>query len=167
MTPKSFVGLGLVLVLAGCDGVIVVDRPYRRPPPVVYYQPAPVVVYQPAPVVVAQPAPGPGQPAPVVAQPAPAGQAVPVVVQPAPVPGQPAPVAVQPAPVVVEEGVVYGGVVVAEPAGMADYVFIGGGWYYWHPGLHVWVHANRPGNWRPGAGARVYHGWAEHPVYHR
>lgn len=104
-----------------------------------HHRPRPVVVYQTAPVVVAQPAP--------------------VAVQPAPV------VVVQPAPTYVEEGAVVGGVVVAEPAAIEGYVLLGGGWYYWHPGLHVWVHSGHPGNWHPEHG-RVYRGWAEHPMYH-
>jgi hypothetical protein len=134
MRVKSIAALGLVVLLAGCD-VVVMDRPYRRP---VVYQPAPVLV-QPAPAPVYAPPPGP-----VVAAP-------------------PAVVA-QPAPAYVEEGSVVGGVVVTEPVGV-DYVLVGGGWYYWHPGLHVWVHATRGAGWRPRG--RVYTSWGAHPMYRR
>jgi len=88
-----------------------------------------------------------------------------VVAEPAPVVYQQPTVVVQPAPTYVEEGGVFGGVVVAAPASVDDYVFVNGGWYYWHPGLRVWVHANRPGGWHPGPNVHVYASWGEHPVY--
>jgi hypothetical protein len=72
-----------------------------------------------------------------------------------------------PAPAFVEEGTLVGGVVVAEPVGLTDYVLVGGAWYYYHPGLRVWVHARHPGNWHPHAGVHVYNSWAEHPRYRR
>jgi hypothetical protein len=72
----------------------------------------------------------------------------------------------QPAPAVVEEGAVYQGVVVAEPGPVADYVFINGGFYYWHPGLRCWVHAHRPEGWHPEPDAHVYYNWTDHPIYH-
>ena len=59
------------------------------------------------------------------------------------------------------------GVVVAEPPGVDGYVQVGGGWYYWHPALRSWVHAQRPAEWRPRGDARVYHNWSEHPMYRR
>ena len=88
----------------------------------------------------------------------------PVVAEPAPVVVHPRPVVVAAAPVFVEEGVKIGGVVVASP-GAVDYVSINGGWYYWHPGVHQWVHAHHPDNWAPPRGVHVYHSWDEHPMY--
>ena len=141
-------GLGVATTMAqfGCEGVVVVDRPYRRrpPPAVVYFQPAPVVV-QPAPQPVMVPPPVPSS----------VGEPPPQVVVPAP------------APVVYEEGVVVNGVLLAEPVGVTDYVFIGGGWYYWYPTLGIWVHAHRPSDWRPREGVHVYRNWSDHPMYRR
>ena len=94
-----------------------------------------------------------------VAQPAPV-----VVAPPRPLVVAPPPVA---APVFVEEGAMVGGVVVAAPVAIDGYVMIGGGWYYWHPGVHTWVHAHRPASWQPPREVHVYHGWDEHPMYHR
>jgi hypothetical protein len=74
-------------------------------------------------------------------------------------------VVAQPAPVIVEEGAMVGGVVVVAPALVSDYVSIGGGWYYWHPGLRCWVHAHRSRDWHPAASAHIYHSWGEHPMY--
>lgn len=80
---------------------------------------------------------------------------------------RPGPVVVaQPAPVYVEEGAVVNGVVIVEPAVVPEYVFIGGGWYYWHPGCRCWVHAVRPRGWQPAVSVRVYRSWNEHPMYH-
>lgn len=172
MNAKTLAGLGLLGVLSGCSGVLVVDNTHRHyppPPRAVVVAPAPVVVAQPAPVIVAQPAPVVvAQPAPVVvAQPVPVVVAPrPVIVAPAPVVVAPAPVVVAAAPVFVEEGARVGGVVVAAPVGVSEYVFINGGWYYYHPGMRQWVHAHHPGNWRPPANVHVYYKWEDHPQYH-
>jgi len=153
---------GGLCLLAGCD-VFVADRPYHRRPPEVVYRQQPTVVYQTPPPAVVYPAPQPvypPQPTAVYPQPAPPQPGV-VVTQPPPV------VVQQPAPVVYEEGAVVNGVVIVEPAGVSDYVLINGGWYYWHPGLGVWVHARRAADWHPPETVHVYHSWAEHPLYGR
>jgi hypothetical protein len=139
----AVVALGLV----GCDGAVFVGRPHPRREVVVYREPGPV--YRPGPAaVVVTPAPGP------VYAPAPG-----VVYAPAPGPVYAA------APVTYEEGAVVNGVVVVEPQGVTDYVFMNGGYYYWHPGLGIWVHARRDAGWRPGGGIHVYGSFAEHPAY--
>ena len=135
--------------LLGCDVELVQRYPRRGA----------VMVVEPAPVMVAQPAPPPIM----VVQPAPPPV---VMVAPPPPPPPPAVMVVQPAPVVVEEGAVVGGVVVVEPAA-ADYVLIGGEWYFWHPGFRAWVHAHRGRGWRPRGEFHEYHGWGEHPMYRR
>jgi len=90
-----------------------------------------------------------------------------VVVHERPYPPPPPPVVVyQAAPTYVEEGSVYGGVVVA-PVDPGEYVFMGGAYYYWNPGLRIWVHAHRGEGWRPGPRARIHERWEEHPMYHR
>lgn len=141
--------VGGPLVVVRHREAVVVEPVYVRPlpPPVVYVQPPAVVV---APPVYVSPPP---QPVVVMAPPPPVPQPALTVVVPAP------------APVIVEEGVAVGGVVVAEPVGISDYVFIGGGWYYWHPGVHTWVHANRPNGWRPGPSihVQVMRSWGERP----
>jgi hypothetical protein len=73
----------------------------------------------------------------------------------------------EPPPAYVEEGAVVNGVMVAAPADIDSYVQIGGGWFYWSPGFHCWVHAHRPEGWHPREGVHVYHHWGEHPMYHR
>ncbi len=72
-----------------------------------------------------------------------------------------------PAPQFVEEGTTYNGTVVVAPASISDYVFINGGWYYWHPGLNIWVHAAHDRDWHPGASVHVYSHWSDHPQYRR
>jgi hypothetical protein len=94
--------------------------------------------------------------------------AAPSAAPPAPAPAgfaQPAPVVVQAAPQYVEEGATVNGVVVVQQPVTDGYVLVNGGWYYWHPTLQVWVHAQRPAEWHPQPDARVYHAWAEHPKF--
>ena len=69
-------------------------------------------------------------------------------------------------PTFVEEGATINGAVVVAPADV-DYVTIDGAWYYYHPGLHTWVHVNHDKDWHPDAKAHIYHKWSEHPMYHR
>lgn len=203
MSIKQLVGLMLLASLAGCEGVVVVDRPhYRRPPPVVY-EPAPVV-YQAAPAYVEEGAYVNGA---VVVPPAYIDGYVsinggwyywhpgfhawvhahpsygwhpdahvrvyhdwsehPMYHRPAAVVAQPAPVVVaRSAPAYVEEGAVIRGAVVVAPRHVDGYVSINGGWYYWHPDFHAWVHAHPPRGWHPGGDVHVYHDWSEHPMYH-
>ena len=73
----------------------------------------------------------------------------------------------QPPAVVYEEGVVVNGVLIAEPVGMNEYVFVGGGWYYWYPMLAIWVHTHRAAGWRPAEGVHVYRNWTDHLMYRR
>ena len=76
-------------------------------------------------------------------------------------------VAEEPAPYYVDEGAVYNGAVVVEPGDINDYVYSGGRYYYWHPGLRTWVRVNHGADWRPPHDAHVYRHWNEHPMYHR
>ena len=70
-------------------------------------------------------------------------------------------------PTFVEEGATFSGTVVVAPADVGEYVFIDDGWYYYHPTLHVWVHAKHDKDWKPPAKVHVYHKWSEHPMYKR
>jgi hypothetical protein len=74
----------------------------------------------------------------------------------------PAPIDVQ----VVPEGTTYQGVVVAEPPGVEEYVFVGGHWHYWHPGIHHWVCASYGRDWHPAHGRELrLNNWHEHAMY--
>jgi hypothetical protein len=90
----------------------------------------------------------------------------PVYVAPAPQPVYvtPAPVYVAP-PVVVVEGAVVDGVVIVAPPVIDDWVFINGGWYYYHPSFHRWVFTHHPNYWEPPHTAHVerLHSWSERP----
>ena len=66
-------------------------------------------------------------------------------------------------PVFYEDGMTVRGVVLHEPRGV-DYVHTDGGWYYFHPGARVWVHARHDDDWHPDGG-HVYRSWTEHPEY--
>ncbi len=87
-----------------------------------------------------------------------------VYVAPAPVVVAPAPVVVAGPPVVVEEGACVEGAVVVAPSVVTEWVFFGGGWYYYHPHYHYWVHSHYPAYWHPVHGHVVtIHSWAERP----